>query len=99
MLALQKMDGAGFHAYNIGTGRSHSVSEICRTAESITKRKIQVRTGRRRPGDPAVLCANPKKLMDEFRWAPQHSDLDQIMGGAWEWEQTQVGNVTASSTS
>ncbi|MBZ5501606.1 MAG: UDP-glucose 4-epimerase GalE [Acidobacteriia bacterium] len=95
LLALQKMDGSGFHAYNIGTGRSHSVKEICQAAESITKQKIHVRAGQRRPGDPSVLCASPKKLMDEFCWAPKHSDLDEIIAGAWEWEQTQCSKLVA----
>ena len=95
LLALQKMDGSGFHAYNIGTGRSHSVKEICQAAERIAKQKIHVRAERRRPGDPSVLCASPKKLMDEFCWAPKHSDLDEIIAGAWKWEQTQCSKLIA----
>jgi UDP-glucose 4-epimerase len=93
MLALQKMIAPGFHAYNIGTGRGHSVKEICDAAERVTKQKIRVRAGQRRPGDPAELCASPKKLMDEFSWTPKHSDLDAIIAGAWEWEQSQCSKV------
>jgi UDP-glucose 4-epimerase len=95
LLALQKMDGAGFHAYNIGTGRSHSVKEICQAAERIAKQKINLRAEHRRPGDPSVLCASPTKLMDEFCWAPKHSVLDEIIAGAWEWEQTQCSKLVA----
>jgi UDP-glucose 4-epimerase len=94
-LSLQKMDGPGFHAYNIGTGKSHSVKEICDAAERITKQKIRVRAGQRRPGDPSVLCASPKKLIDEFCWTPKHSDLDDIIAGAWEWEQAQCSKFIA----
>jgi UDP-glucose 4-epimerase len=93
MLSLQKMDGPGFHVYNIGAGRSYSVKEICNAAERITKRKIRVRSAQRRPGDPSELCASPKKLMDEFCWTPRHSDLDSIIAGAWEWEQSQCGKL------
>jgi UDP-glucose 4-epimerase len=95
MLALQKMGSPGFHAYNIGTGTSHSVKEICDVAERIAKGKIQVCAAERRPGDPSVLCASPKKLMDEFGWAPKHSDLDEIIGGAWEWEKAQSSKMIA----
>lgn len=95
LLALQKMTAAGFDAYNIGTGRSHSVKEIYQVAESITKQKIHVRSGHRRSGDPAVLCASPKKLMDEFGWIPKHSDLNEIIAGAWEWEQTRCSKLIA----
>src|SRR6266850_107443 len=91
MLALQKMDEPGFHAYNIGTGTSYSVREVCQAVERVTDRKLRVRQGPRRPGDPAVLCASPKKLMQDFDWKPVHSELEQIIRGAWEWEQTECG--------
>jgi len=97
LLALQKMSESGFHVYNIGTGRTHSVKEICQAAERIAKKKIHVRAGQRRPGDPSVLCARPKKLMDEFCWTPKHSDLGEIIVGAWNWEQTQCSKLVARS--
>jgi UDP-glucose 4-epimerase len=96
LLAVQT-NRSGFHAYNIGTGRSHSVREVCQAAGRITKQKIPVRAGQCRPGDPAMLCANPKKLMDEFGWTPKHSDLDEIITGAWEWEQTQCSKLVTRS--
>ena len=96
-LALQKMDGPGFHAYNIGTGRNYSVKEICDAAEKITKQNIRVCAGPRRTGDPSVLCASPKKLVDEFCWAPKHSELDDILEGAWAWEQAQCSKLVARS--
>lgn len=98
-LALKKMDRAGFHAYNIGTGRSHSVKEICEAVERITKQRILPRAAQRRPGDPAVLCASHKALMDEFQWTPKHSSLDEIITGAWEWEQRQTSKLIISSDS
>jgi UDP-glucose 4-epimerase len=88
ILALQTMDRPGFEAYNIGTGKSHSVREVWQLAERITQRRITIRHGRRRLGDPAVLCASPAKLMHELGWKPAHSDLEQIIRGAWQWEQT-----------
>ena len=93
LLALQRMDEPGFRAYNIGTGKGYSVKEVCEAAEKVTKQKINVRSGPRRPGDPAVLCASPKKLMDEFHWKPEHSGLQEIIEGAWQWEQKQASNL------
>ncbi len=93
ILALQKMDLPGFHAYNIGTGRSYSVQEICRAAEEATQKRIKVGHAPRRLGDPAILCASPKKLMAEFGWAPLHSEIHEIVRGAWEWEQEQCKRV------
>jgi UDP-glucose 4-epimerase len=98
ILALQKADGSGFHPYNIGTGRSHSVKEIYQAAERITQRKIDVRAGARRPGDPAILCASPKKLKDEFGWKAKQSGLDEIIAGAWKWEEIQSSKLAAASS-
>ena len=97
VLALQKMNGPGFHDYNIGTGRSHSVREICQAAEKISKRKIRTCDRPRRPGDPPVLCADPGKIIEELSWAPNHSDLDEIVTGAWEWEQTLCSQLATGS--
>lgn len=93
LLALKKMDDPGFCAYNIGTGRSHSVRAVCRTAENITGNRIEIRTVPRRAGDPPELCASPQKLADEFGWSPRHSELKQIIAGAWEWEQSQCKQI------
>lgn len=60
LLALQKMSGPGFHDYNIGTGRSHSVREICRAAEKISKRKIRTCDRPRRPGIPPSCARTPE---------------------------------------
>lgn len=98
VLALQRMNGAGFYPFNIGTGKSHSVNEIYKAAQRITQREINIRVGPRRPGDPAVLCANPQKLMGELRWKPQFSALDEILAGAWEWEQSQCRSLPASDS-
>jgi UDP-glucose 4-epimerase len=89
ILALRTMERFIFRAYNIGTGKSYSVKEVCRLTEAITGRKIDIRLGSRRVGDPAVLCASPQKLRQEFGWNPTHSRLDDILAGAWEWEQSQ----------
>ncbi|HUD64464.1 MAG TPA: UDP-glucose 4-epimerase GalE [Candidatus Sulfotelmatobacter sp.] len=82
-------DKPGFRAYNIGTGKSYSVIEICRAARRITGKQIEIRTAPRRPGDPAELCASPKRLKNEFGWCPKHSELENILVGAWEWEEQQ----------
>lgn len=103
VLALRQMSAPGFHAYNIGTGASYSVMEMCRIVEQVTGRKLTIAAGSRRPGDPAVLCASPEKIRTELNWTPRSSDLQSIIKSAWEWElkcravkqQTQV--LTESS--
>jgi UDP-glucose 4-epimerase len=86
-LAALRLEAPGqFRAYNIGTGTSYSVKEVCETVQRVTGRRLDVRPGNRRPGDPAVLCASPARLMKDLAWKPQQSDLESIINGAWQWE-------------
>ena len=43
--------------------------------------------GPRRPGDPAVLVADSRRLKALLGWTPRHDDLDYIVATAWRWEQ------------
>jgi UDP-glucose 4-epimerase len=102
-LALNVMQEPRFEAYNIGTGVSYSVLEMCRKVEEVTGRKPNVRFGDRRPGDPAILCASPQKIQAQLGWKPRHSDLHQIVSSAWKWEMARLSQdrpapVLAKST-
>jgi UDP-glucose 4-epimerase len=87
MLALQVPELPKFSAYNIGTGTSYSVRQICQVVEKELGVKLAIKNVSRRSGDPAVLCANPQKLMHELGWDPHSSDLSTIVRTAWEWKQ------------
>ncbi len=86
ILALKRPDSPGFSAYNIGLGKSYSVREVHARVEQIIDRKIPLRHGVPRLGDPAALCASSKRLMSELGWVPQYSDLDYIIQTAWAWK-------------
>lgn len=90
LLALSMPESAGIHVYNIGTGTAYSVSEVISAVEEVTQVKIPVRVAKRRPGDPAVLCASPEKLRRELGWEPRSSDLRSIVRSAWEWKRRGV---------
>jgi len=89
LCALKSMGQPGMQAFNIGLGESYSVREMCGAAEKVTGRSIPVRVAGRRPGDPAVLCASPDRIMRELHWKPQHSSLQEIIGSAWQWKLKQ----------
>lgn len=86
IMALNRSPDAGMAIYNIGSGKGHSVREVVRVVEKVTGKNIPVRVGARRPGDPAVLCASPAKIMRELGWAPERSDLENIVSSAWKWQ-------------
>jgi UDP-glucose-4-epimerase GalE len=75
-------------AYNLGTGRPHSVREVIDTVERVSGRAVPWALGPRRPGDPAVLYAAPHKAQAELHWTPRHADLDAIVRTAWNWHRT-----------
>jgi len=75
-------------AYNLGTGRPHSVREVIDTVERVTGRRVPWTLAPRRPGDPAVLYASPHKAHAELHWTPRVADLETIVRTAWEWHRT-----------
>ncbi len=87
MLALQIQSRSGFSAYNIGAGTSYSVRQVCSVVERELGRKVMVKHGNRREGDPAILCASSQRLMRELGWQPNFSDLQTIIRTAWGWKQ------------
>jgi UDP-glucose 4-epimerase len=87
---LEGMQDGVAESYNIGTGTGYSVREICRAVAAVTGRTVPVRLGPRRPGDPAVLCASPKKIMRELGWKPSCSSLENIVSSACEWHESHL---------
>jgi UDP-glucose 4-epimerase len=75
--------GGGSDAFNVGTGRGHTVREVLRTVEQATGRKVPYAIAPRRAGDPAELVADSAKLRAALGWKPLRSDLRQIVGDAW----------------
>lgn len=90
LLALDTTDRAGMEAYNIGTGQGYSVRDVITAVEEVTGNKVPVKVAARRTGDPAVLCASPKKLKAELKWEPVSSDLRTIVRSAWDWKQSRI---------
>jgi len=87
LLALGVQERPGLFAYNIGSGTSYSVRQVCRVVEQELERNVAVKLSPRRHGDPAVLCASPQRLTLELGWRPRFSDLQTIVRTAWEWKQ------------
>jgi UDP-glucose 4-epimerase len=87
LLALDALEGSARLIYNLGNGRGFSVREVIDSVRRVTGRNVNVRETDRRAGDAAVLVASSEKIRQELGWAPQHPDLDSIVGSAWQWMQ------------
>jgi UDP-glucose-4-epimerase GalE len=75
-------------AYNLGTGRPHSVREVIDAVSRVAAAPVPWTVAPRRPGDPAVLYAAPQKAHAELHWRAQYADLDTIVRTAWNWRRT-----------
>jgi UDP-glucose-4-epimerase GalE len=83
--ALQRLAPGQVTICNLGTGGGFSVREVIRAVEEISGRKVPVREGPRRPGDPPVLLAAPERAREVLGWTPCYTDLRDIVETAWRW--------------
>jgi UDP-glucose-4-epimerase GalE len=86
LLALDRLSAGGAGGYfNLGSQHGHSVREVIKTVETVTGRKVTVRVGPRRAGDPPTLIASSDKAQSELGWRPAHLDLADMVESAWRF--------------
>jgi UDP-glucose 4-epimerase len=69
--------------FNLGTGQGISVKQMICHVEQITKATLTIIPAKNRPGDPAILVANPSKSRDILGWQPLYSDIQFIIQSAY----------------
>ena len=72
--------------FNLGNGAGFSVREVIEVCRSVTGVDIEVETGPRRAGDPAVLVASSAKIQSELGWRAER-DLRAMAADAWSFTQ------------
>ena len=86
LLALKALEkGMKRNAFNLGTGRGHSVKEVVAMVEKVTGKKVKTKVVERRAGDPAKVIAGSKKAEEILGWKAK-MDMEQIIRTAWKWE-------------
>jgi len=87
VIALEKLAaGAESMSLNLGTGTGFTVRQIVDAVERVTGKKVPVRVGPRRPGDPPALVADPSRAEKLLGWKAKRG-LDEIVQSAWKWAQ------------
>jgi len=86
-VAALGIDGEGFQAFNLGTGRGHSVREVVSAVETVTGRQVPVEAGPRRPGDAPVLVAQADRIRAATGFAPRWLDLAAVVETAVRWRR------------
>jgi UDP-glucose 4-epimerase len=87
LLALESLSPGKHLRLNLGTGRGYSVREVIRAAEEVTGKKVPVKEGPRRAGDPPALVAASDKAQRELGWKPRYNELRPIVETAWKWHK------------
>lgn len=86
--AVQKLrSGASSDQINLGIGRGYSVRDVIAAVERCSGRQVHVTNGGRRPGDPPILVADPRKARTVLGWSPKYSNIDDIVKTALVGEQ------------
>lgn len=80
----QLMAGGNSSTYNLGNGSGYSVHEVITAIEKVTGKKLNVKVGERRPGDPPILVADARKAKRELGWQPAYPSLEMMIKHAWE---------------
>ena len=69
----------------LAQGEGLSVKQIVDSVRRVTGRDFKVEIGPRRPGDPPMLYADPRKIERELGWKAKITDVDQTVASAWRW--------------
>jgi UDP-glucose 4-epimerase len=88
LLALERLEPGKGLKYNLGTGKGYSVREVIQACEEVIGKKIAVKEGPRRPGDPPALVASSDKIRRELGWQPRYGELKAIVETAWKWHRS-----------
>jgi len=72
--------------YNLGSEAGYSNREVFATAEKVVGRKIPLKVGPRRAGDPPTLIASSERIRKELGWKPE-KNLEQMIADAWQWHR------------
>ena len=84
LAALSRLEaGRGGGAWNLGSGRGHSVREVVdAVSKAVGGSPIAVREGPRRPGDGSSLVADPGRAWTDLGWKAERSAIGTIVRDA-----------------
>ena len=71
---------------NLGTGKGYSVLELVKAFEKASGVKIPYKISLRRPGDIAIVFANPSKAKELLNWEAKRG-IEQMCQSTWNWQK------------
>jgi UDP-glucose 4-epimerase len=88
LLALERLQPGREMKLNLGVGRGYSVRDVVQVVEEVTGKRVPIKEGPRRPGDPPALVAAADKARHDLDWQPRYTELRPIVETAWNWHRT-----------
>ena len=76
----------GAEIFNLGTGTGYSVIDIVKTFSKVNNIEIPYVIMDRRPGDVAVVTADPQKANEKLKWTAKRG-LDMMCRDSWNWQK------------
>ncbi len=75
----------GTEVFNLGTGTGYSVLDIVKAFSKVNNLEIPYAIMDRRPGDVAIVTADPKKANEQLNWSAKLG-LDEMCRDSWNWQ-------------
>jgi UDP-glucose 4-epimerase len=94
--ALERPHDSGMLTVNLGTGRGYSVLEMVRAFEQASGRAVPHRIVGRRPGDVAVVYADPSLAQETLGWRAERS-IDDMCRDGWRWQSANPDGYRSAS--
>ena len=79
------MQTTGWHAFNLGTGKGHTVFELVNAFQKASGRNVPYKITARRYGDVAQCYASPRKAEELLKWVARRT-LDDMCTSAWKFQ-------------
>ena len=76
---------------NCGYGEGLSVLQVLDAVDSAAGQPVTREMKPRRAGDPPMLVASNRRLVETLDWTPRFADIDTIVTHALEWERKLSG--------
>lgn len=83
--AIEKINEAGVHIYNLGTGNGYSVLDVIKAFEKACGKQLPYKICPRRPGDIAACYAKVDKAKRELDWVAERG-IDEMCASLWKWQ-------------
>ena len=92
--ALEKLQKAGVHIYNLGTGVGYSVIDMIHAFEKACGKQLPYEICPRRAGDIAACYADPSKAEKELGWKAEYG-IEEMCRDQWNWQKNNPNGYEA----